>query len=127
MKRMTTDKPRNNFETMLNFVHGRDGWAHIYDEDGREVNLITWALNQCHERGCDDFPCKTLEDYDESLCSCMEDFASCPIAMAYCFASQAVHLRSRLKMYEDIFFTEDGSERISLEQLRALVEKEDAT
>lgn len=120
MKRLTTDTPVQNFETMLNFVHAKDGWAHIYDEDGKEVNLITWALNQCHDRGCDDFQCKTLEEYDEALSSCMMDFMSCPVAMAYCFASQAVHLRSRLKLYEDILFAEDGSERISLEDLREM-------
>lgn len=120
MKRLTTDTPVQNFETMLNFVHAKDGWAHIYDEDGKEVNLITWALNQCHDRGCDDFQCKTLEEYDEALSSCMMDFMSCPVAMAYCFASQAVHLRSRLKLYEDILFEEDGSERISLEELQEM-------
>lgn len=101
MERLTTDTPNGNFETMLNFVHGKDGWAHIYDEDGKEVNLIVWALNHCHDRGCDDFQCKTLEEYDEAISSCMVDYMDCPIAMAYCFASQAVHLRSRLKMYED--------------------------
>lgn len=101
MERLTNDTPHGNFETMLNFAHGKDGWAHIYDEDGKEVNLITWALNYCHDRGCDDFQCETLEEYDEALSSCMVDFMDCPIAMAYCFASQAVHLRGRLKMYED--------------------------
>lgn len=101
MERLTTDTPSGNFETMLNFVHGKDGWAYIYDADEQEVNLITWALKHCQERGCDDFQCETLEEYDEALSSCMVDFMDCPIAMAYCFASQAVHLRSRLKMYED--------------------------
>lgn len=43
--RPTTDSPNGNFETILNFVHGKDGWAHIYDEDGKEVNLIIWTLN----------------------------------------------------------------------------------
>ena len=31
----------------------------------------------------------------------MMDSPICPVAMAYCFASQAVHLRSRLAAYED--------------------------
>lgn len=101
MERLTTDNPSGNFETMLNFVHGKDGWAHVYDADGKEVNLITWALNHCHDRGCDDFQCETLEEYDEALCSCMMDYMDCSVAMAYCFGNQAVHLRSRLKMYED--------------------------
>lgn len=39
MKRLITDTPEGNFETLLNFVHTKDGWAHIYDENGNEVNL----------------------------------------------------------------------------------------
>lgn len=38
MKRLTTETPDGNFETMLNFVFSQDGWAHIYDADGQEVN-----------------------------------------------------------------------------------------
>lgn len=125
MKRLTTDTPNGNFETILNFVHGKDGWAHVFNEDGKEVNLITWALNHCHDRGCDDFQCETLEEYDEALSSCMVDYMDCPIAMAYCFASQAVHLRSRLKMYEDIIFAEDGTELVSLDDLKKLVAQQD--
>ena len=128
MKRLTADAPTGNFETMLNFVHGKDGWAHIYDEDGKETNLITWTLNQCHDRVCDDFQCRTLEEYDEELSSCMMDHMSCPIAMAYCFASQAVHLRSRLKMYEDTGLTPEEIKKLipppnaplTLEELREM-------
>lgn len=125
MKRMTAEVPQDNFETMLNFVHGKDGWAHIYDADGKEINLITWALNHCHDRGCDDFQCETLEEYDEAISSCMVDFMNCPIAMAYCFASQACHLRSRLKLYEDTLFDKTGKERLTLDDLRDLAEPND--
>lgn len=116
MERLTTDTPNGNFETMINFVHGKEGWAHIYDADGKEVNLITWAINHCHDRGCDDLQCKTLEEYDEVLSSCMMDYMDCPIAMAYCFASQAIHLRSRLKMYEDTMPLERAQELAQAEK-----------
>lgn len=35
MKRLTTDAPDGNFETLLNLVFGKDGWAHIR-HDGDE-------------------------------------------------------------------------------------------
>ena len=35
MKRLTTETPDGNFETMLNFVFSKDGWAHIR-HDGNE-------------------------------------------------------------------------------------------
>lgn len=47
----------------------------------------------------------------------MMDFPDCPIGLAYCFATQACHLRSRLKTYEDILFAEDGTERLAVDNL----------
>ncbi len=122
MNRLTTDTPDGNFETMLNFVYGKDGWAHIrHDGENADVPLSAWTRKQCLHRGCDEFPAKTAEDIDLEICDCMMDFPDCPVALAYCFATQAVHLRGRLKMYEDILFSEDGKELISLEQLREMV------
>lgn len=122
MKRLTTDTPDGNFETMLNFVFGKDGWAHIR-HDGEEVSvpLTQWAKAQCILHGCDEFPAETPTEIDAEICDCMLDCPDCPIALAYCFASQAVHLRGRLKMYEDILFSEDGTERLTLDDLRDLV------
>lgn len=121
MKRLTTDNPSSNFETMLNFVYGKDGFAHIRDDGEKsDVPLTSWAKAQCLYRGCDDFPAETPEEIDEILCDCVMDCPECPIALAYCFASQAVHLRSRLKMYEDILFDSDGRELVTLEQLKEL-------
>ncbi len=54
------------------------------------------------------------------VCECVMDCPDCPIALAYCFASQAVHLRDRLKMYEDVLFAEDGTERLTLADLQRL-------
>lgn len=122
MKRLTTDTPDGNFETMLNFVFGKDGWAHIrHDGENADVPLTEWARKQCLSHGCDEFPAETPEEVDQDISDCMMACPDCPVALAYCFASQAVHLRGRLKMYEDILFAEDGAELISREQLRTMV------
>ncbi len=121
MERLTTDNPDGNFETMLNYVFGQDGFAHIrYDGEQDEVPLTSWAKAQCLYRGCDDFPAETPDEIDEILCDCVMDCPECPIALAYCFASQAVHMRDRLKMYEDILFDSDGKELVTLDQLKEL-------
>lgn len=120
MKRLTTDTPDGNFETMLNLVFGKDGWAHIRrDGDGGAVPLTQWAKAQCILHGCREFSAETPEEIDEAICDCMMDFPDCPIGLAYCFAVQACHLRGRLKTYEDILFAEDGTERVTLDNLRA--------
>lgn len=116
MKRLTTDSPNGNFETLLNFVYGKDGWAHIrYDGKHKNVLLTEWARQQCWSRGCDELSGMDAEEIDQTLCDCMGDCLTnetiCPIAMAYCFASQAVHLRSRLKMYEDAIFALECKEK----------------
>ena len=121
MNRLTTDTPHENFETMLNFVYGKGGWAHIrHDGENADVPLTEWARKQCLNRGCDEFPAETPAEIDQEICDCMMDCPECPVARAYCFASQAVHMRDRLKMYEDVLFAEDGTELVSLEQLRTM-------
>lgn len=125
MKRLTTDNPDGNFETMLNYVYGKEGFAHIrFDGEQDDVLLTSWAKAQCLYRGCDDFPAETPEEIDETLCECVMDCPECPIALAYCFACQAVHLRDRLKLYEDILFDSDGRELVALDQLKELVIKQ---
>lgn len=102
MKRLTTDCATNNFEAMMNYVFGRDGWAHIISDGEHEnVPLTVWAKEQCIKRGCDEFPGETPEEIDETLCDCLADGDGCPVALAYCFGCQACHLRDRLKLYED--------------------------
>lgn len=122
MKRLTTDNPDGNFETLLNLVFSRDGWAHIRtDSEERAVPLTQWAKGQCILHGCGEFSAETPEEIDEEISDClMMDFPDCPIALAYGFASQACHLRDRLKMYEDIFFADDGTERLTLDELQEL-------
>lgn len=126
MKRLTTDTPDGNFETMLNLVFGEDGWAHIrHDGGGGAVPLTQWVKAQCILHGCGEFSAETPEEIDEAICDCMMDFPDCPISLAYCFAVQACHLRDRLKMYEDILFAEDGTERLTLDDLRSLTQLND--
>ena len=121
MKRLTTDALDGNFETVLNFVYGKNGWAYIrHDGEHEDVMLTDWAKRQCKLRGCDEVLTETPEEIDERLCDCMMDGPICPIALAYCFASQAVHMRDRLKKYEDVFFAENGTERITLKDLQEM-------
>lgn len=102
MKRLTTDCATGNFGVMMNYVFGLDGWAHIIsDGEHDNVPLTAWAKEQCIKRGCDEFPGETPEEIDETLCDCLVGGDGCPVALAYCFASQACHLRDRLKQYED--------------------------
>lgn len=111
MKRLTTDCATGNFEVSMNYVFGKDGWAHIVSDGEHEnVPLTTWAKEQCIKRGCDEFPGETPEEIDQTLCDCLMDGDGCPIALAYCFASQACHLRDRLKQYEDIGLTPEEIE-----------------
>lgn len=107
MKRLTTDHPDGNFETMMNFVFGNDGWACIrHDGDRANVPLHEWCKRQCLARGCDELANSSPEEIDEALCDCVmwpseDDGRYCPVALAYTFACQACHLRDRLKLYED--------------------------
>lgn len=125
MKRLTTDTPDGNFETMINLVFSKDGWAHIrHDVEKRTVPLTQWAKAQCVLHGCGKSSAEMTQEIDEEISDClMMDFPDCPIALAYGFAVQACHLRSRLKMYEDIFFANDGTERLPLDVLRDLAER----
>ncbi len=122
MERLTTDTPSGNFETMMNFVYGKDGWAYIrHDGEHEDIMLTDWAKRQCKLHGCDEVLEETPEDIDQRLCECMMEAPVCPIALAYCFASQAVHLRSRLKMHEDAMPIERAQELAQAEKDGRLV------
>lgn len=119
MKRLTCDDPQDNFLTMMNYVFSADGWAYIR-HDGKEANvpLTDWAEDQCMKHGCDEFAGECAQDIDEMLCDCLMDGEGCPVALAYCFACQASHLRDRLKAIEDIL-----GEEYDLDQLREVKSK----
>lgn len=101
MKRLTTDNPQNNFETLLNMVYpGGDGWAYIrHGEDG--VPIDDFCLTMCEKHGCNMTDMKLLphETKDQHLCDCL--FDCCPVATVYAALCGYSHIRSRLKMYED--------------------------
>lgn len=120
MKRMTADRPEGSFETTLNYVFSRDGWAHILSdgESTGAVPLTEWARRQCAARGCDTLPTDP-EGIDQHICDCSFCNPHCPVFLAYTFAVQACHLRDRLKQIEDIL----GGD-YDLDRLRELVEAE---
>lgn len=120
MKRLTTDHPQENFETMLNYVFAKDGWAHIrHDGEREDVPLTDWAKAQCIKRDCICMWSETAKEIDEALCGCLMDGEGCPVALAYCFACQASHLRDRLKAIEDIL-----GDEYDLDHLRDLAQAE---
>ena len=101
MKKMITDYPKNNFETVMNMVYDKDGWQYIrHGETG--IPTTDFCLSLCMGYGCDDIPpscIDTQEKKDELLCGCMDE--GCPIATIYAALSGFGHVRHRLKMYED--------------------------
>lgn len=102
MERLTTDNPQGNFETMLNYVYSKDGIAYIRSDGAADdLPLHEWAKCECIARGCGKSLGETMEEIDEAICDCALDYPECPIFLAYTFACQAVHLRDRLKRYED--------------------------
>lgn len=121
MERLTSDTPQENFETMMNFVFSRDGWAHIrHDGEREDVPLTEWAKEQCLNRDCTYMKGLTIaKEIDDTLCDCLMDGDGCPVALSYCFACQASHLRDRLKAIEDIL-----GDEYDLEHLRELTKAE---
>lgn len=101
MKRLTTDTPQGNFETILNLVYGTDGWLYIrHGENG--MPITDFCLMLCNDHGCvlsEAITNGSQEMKDEWLCECA--FDGCPVATVYAALSGFGHVRDRLKMYED--------------------------
>lgn len=116
MKRITTDEPRNNVETMLNMVYStEDGWTRIrHGEAG--VPIQDAVLSVCKDIKCniaEDLEKNTLEDKDIMLCDCaMQD--GCILGDIYCALCGYVHVRTRLKMFEDNGYGEDDVRIVKL-------------
>lgn len=121
MERLTKETPQENFEIMMNYVFSRDGWAHIcHDGERADVPLTEWAKEQCLNRDCTYMKGLTIaKEIDETLCDCLMDGDGCPVALAYCFACQASHLRDRLKAIGDIL-----GDEYDLDRLRELAKAE---
>lgn len=101
MKRLTTDHPDGNFETIMNLVYGKDGWQYIRHGE-KDMPTTDFCLGLCKEYRCDDIPpdlIDTEEKKDNLLCGCLDEM--CPVATVYAALSGFGHVRDRLKMYED--------------------------
>lgn len=91
-KRLTTNKPKGNVETMLNYAHGKEKVL-IYDEDGNEVDLTEYAEKNAKKK------CKvSAKDIMDGACM---ECIKCPIGILYTIAVQAAELRYRLMTLED--------------------------
>lgn len=102
MKRLTTDNPQNNFETMLNMVYSKDGWGYI--RHGEENPKITdFCLEMCKKYGCIEVKehnkSRSEEEKDYLFFECA--FEGCPVATVYAALCGYCYVRDRLKMYED--------------------------
>ena len=102
MDKLVTDKPKDNFSVILNYVFSRDGQAYIRtDEDGNGVLLTEWMKSQCIAHGCTELEDVNVDDIDELISDCAFAFYSWPLFVLYTCACQAVHLRDRLRLYEN--------------------------
>ncbi len=113
--RLTTDEPKNNTETMLNYAYGKDNQAVLRYADGQEnVDLCEYISKCAKEKGCNVEP----EDLMEG--ACME--CDCELAILYTVAVQAAELRGRLKMYEDAGITLDDlkNEPLTVDELKEM-------
>lgn len=91
MKRLTTDKPSNNFETIMNFAYAMYGDVYLRYVSGEEdVELNDYLQSIAEEKGCKNC------DIDECFMDC-----DCVCSYFYVVATQAAELRARLKRYED--------------------------
>ncbi len=93
-KRLTTDSPNGNFETMMNYAYAKDNRVILRYGDGEEdIDLCEYIAKEAKEIGCN------LSSDDIMEGSCIE--CDCPLAILYVVATQAAELRGRLKEIED--------------------------
>ena len=96
MKRLTTDKPSNNTETMLNYAYAKDGYVHLSYADGEEdIRLTEYLCRAAQEIGCEFATEENILNGD----MCLE--CDCKVSILNVLAIQAAELRERLKKYED--------------------------
>ena len=125
MNKLVTDNPQDNFSFIFNYVFSRDGQAYIRtDEDRNGVLLTKWMKAQCIAHGCTELEDVNVEDIDEIISDCAFDFDTCPLFVLYICACQAVHLRDRLKAYEDTGFMPTELRNIQKEAPQALTQED---
>jgi hypothetical protein len=112
MKRLTTDNPDGNFETLMNYCYGKDHIAMLRYAGGCEhIPLHEYVAKLCKEKGCINDDDVTLEDVEERVLDPMGDCCDCSIGALYCLGCQAVNMRGLLKQYEDTGLKPDEIEK----------------
>ena len=101
MKKLITDNPQSNTETMLNYAYVEDKWVKIR---GMEKPFMQYIREQCQHQGCN---LSELDDMEtaENVTDCAFSNPECPIFMLFTTATQAAELRGRLKEYENTGLT----------------------
>jgi len=99
-ERLTTDNPKNNTETMLNYAYAKDKQVYLRYGDGEEdINLCEYISRLAAKKSCHPTPEEVLAG------ECME--CDCELAILYWVAVQAAELRGRLAKYEDLGSVEE--------------------
>lgn len=94
MKRLTTDNPKGNFESLMNFAYAKDNKVFIPQPYKEDIDLCEYIANsKKKECSC------TAESVLEGCC--LECDRDCELGILYYCAVQAPELRERLKLYED--------------------------
>lgn len=128
MKRLTTDNPQNNAETMFNMVYpAQNGWANLRCGES-DLPIQDAVLKVCRDLKCaiaQSAEEMTLEDKDIILCDCaIQD--GCILGNIYSALCGYTHVRSRLKMFEDARYGENDPRVIKLskelEQAKGIME-----
>lgn len=92
--RLTTDKPTNNTQTMLNYAYAKDGRVILRYGNGEEdIDLCDYIALEAADKCCRPTADEVMDG------ACME--CDCPLAILYVVSIQAAELRERLKEYED--------------------------
>lgn len=95
-ERLTTDKPQNNKDFLLNFAFVKDGEVYLrgMGDDGEEIRLCDYiAIRATSEKGCE----RTPQDILDGACN----ECHCELAALNIVAIQAAELRNRLAELED--------------------------
>lgn len=100
MERLTTDNPKSNHETLMNYCTASDGWAVLKYAGGEEnIKLHEYAAKCCQEHGCENMTADMV--VEDGLMDCYD----CPVAIMYYCGAQAAENNAWLAAYEDTGIT----------------------
>lgn len=119
LKRLTTDDPQNNVQTMNNILINKDGWSYIRD-GGQGVPITDYCLSICQSLKCKKLrinkhrmtPKKSESDKDVFLCDCCL-FRNCPVANLYAALCGYGRIHDRLQMWEDLGLDFDRAKELA--------------